>query len=203
VRFEIMADTFKRYASGRPTHTAIATMHDIMAAQGLTAADLSSIEVRIPTLERRLLSRSLTRNIDFEYNIAVAAMDGQIAWEQYTQERQSDPVLIDLCSRVTTVGDPEFDAIKRANVGANPSQVVLRTWDGRAFAGRMIFPPGHPNNPLNPGELHAKFAHWAGPVIGAEQADRLAALIGDLDQVEDVRAVGDLLQVPATRLAPA
>lgn len=201
VRFEILADTFKRYASGRPTHTAIATMHDIMAAEGLTAAELRGIEVRIPTLEQRLLSRSLTRNIDFEYNIAVAALDGEVTWEQYTPERQADPVLADLCSRVTTIGDPEFDAIKRANVGANPSQVVLRTWDGRSYSGRMVFPPGHPDNPLAPGELGEKFAYWATPVIGAAQADELAALVGRLDQVADVREVGDLLRVPASRLA--
>jgi len=129
----------------------------------------------------------------------ISALDGRVTWEQYTPERQADPVVADLCQRVTTIGDPEFDAIKRANMGANPSQVVLRTRDGRSYSGRMVFPPGHPANPLRPGELHEKFAYWAEPVVGGEQAAELAALVGRLERVEDVRAVGDLLRVPAVR----
>jgi 2-methylcitrate dehydratase PrpD len=194
-RYEIEAETFKRYASGRPTHTAIATMHRIMAEQQLSATDIERIEVRIPTLEQRLLSHSLTRNIDFEYNIAVAAIDGQIAWEQYTEERQADPVLIAFRERVTSVGDPEFDAIKRANLGANPSQVTIDTSDGRTFTDRMVFPPGHPRNPLAPGELEAKFMYWSTQVIPESQAVDLREAIEHLEDVEDVNLIGDLLRI--------
>lgn len=194
-RFEILSDTFKRYASGRPTHCAIAVMLALMSEHGLAAADIEHITVRIPSLERKLLSRALTLNINFEYNVAVAALDGRVSWDQYTQERQDDPVLRDLLQRVTSEGSPEFDAIKRANVGSNPAEVELLTRDGRTYRGRMLFPPGHPRNPFSRAELEDKFTYWSTQVIPREQATALREAVDGLQDIDDVNVIGDLLRV--------
>lgn len=126
-RFDILASRFKRYASGSPTHCAIAAMHSIMKAESIIAADLAGIHVKVPTLEHGLLSESLTLNINFEYIIAVAAIDGVVSWEQYSEARQNDPVLRDLWQRVVSQGDRELDDLKDANVGARPAEVTLTT----------------------------------------------------------------------------
>lgn len=194
-RFDILASRFKRYASGSPTHCAIAVTHEIMKAEGLSGTDVDRIHVKLPTLEQGLLSKSLTLNINFEYIIAVAALDGVVSWEQYSAERQRDPVLRELLHRVTSEGDPDLDLLKDANVGARPAEVTLATRDGRTFTQRMLYPPGHPMNPLSARELEEKFTYWSTRVISRDQSSRLRAMIGDLEGLADVNELGALLRI--------
>lgn len=194
-RFDILASRFKRYSAGSPTHSAIATVLGIMDEQGLVASDIEHIHVRVPTLEQGLLSKSLTLNINFEYIIAVAAMDGQVSWDQYSEKRQQDAELRDLWRRVSSEGDASLDAMKDANVGARPARVTLATRDGRTFDGEMIYPPGHPRNPLTQEELEEKFMYWSTRVITRSQAEALRHTVMSLDRVTDVNELGSLLRV--------
>lgn len=194
-RFDILASRFKRYSAGSPTHSAIATVLAIMEEQGMTASDIERIHVRVPTLEQGLLSKSLTLNINFEYIIAVAAMDGKVSWDQYTEERQQDPALRDLWQRVSSEGDESLDAMKDANVGARPARVTLTTRDGRSLDGEMIYPPGHPRNPLTQEELEEKFMYWSTRVIKRSQAEALRDTVMSLDRVSNVNELGSLLRV--------
>jgi len=113
----------------------------------------------------------------------------------YDEDRQRDPLLIDLWGRVTTVGDPEMDAIKTADYLARPAEVVLRTADGRVFTHRMVYPPGSPKNPLSGEELDEKFMFWSTLVISDEQARRLKSAVEGLDAMDDVNDLGELLRV--------
>jgi 2-methylcitrate dehydratase PrpD len=194
-RYDILASRFKRYSAGSPTHSAIASILGLMSDEGLTPDDLESIHVLMPTLEHDLLSQSLTLNINFEYIIAVAALDGRVTWDQYTKERQADPVLQALWRRVTAAGSPEIDALKDANVGARPAEVVLTTYDGRTLTRRMLYPPGHPRNPLSPEELSEKYSYWSRLVLSDQQSDRLRETIERLENLDDVNTLGDLLRV--------
>ena len=194
-RFEILGSSFKRYSAGRPMHTAIAALHEIMEAHELDGADLEEIHVKVPTLEHGLLSRSLTIEVNIEYVVAVAALDRRVTWDQYSEERQRDPVLRDLWHRVTSEGNPEFDALKDANVGSRPSEVTVTTRDGRTITERMIYSPGHPRNPFRPGELGEKFMYWATKAISRAQATELASVVEDLELLPDVNHLGNLLRV--------
>jgi 2-methylcitrate dehydratase PrpD len=194
-RFDILDARFKRYASGSPTHTAIASLIGIMEKHDLQASDLSSILVKMPTLEQSLLSGRATLNINLEYISAVAAMDRQVSWEQYSEERQRDPVLQELCRVVTTQGDPEMDAIKFAESLARPAEVTVRTRAGQSYTARMIFPPGSPRNPLGAEELVAKFTTWATRTISPEQAGELRTAVENLEDLADVNELGKLLRL--------
>lgn len=194
-RFDVLESRFKRYAAGSPTHCAIASMLAIMAAQRLTAADIADLLVRMPALEVRLLSRSETLSVNLEYIMAVAAVDGRVSWEQYSDERQRDPIVRALWQRVKVIGDPEMDAMKRANLGARPAEVVLTTRDGRTFTERMLYPPGHPRNPLSREELEEKFLYWSTRVISRDRAMRLKTMVEDLERTSDVNELGALLRI--------
>ncbi len=194
-RFDILSSRFKRYSAGSPTHSAIASMLGMMSDERIGHHDIERIDVRMPSLEHDLLSKSLTLNINFEYIIAVAALDGRVTWDQYTAERQQDPVLRDLWQRVTARGDTEMDALKDAHVGARPAEVTLTTRDGRSFTRRMEFPPGHPRNPLSREELLEKFSYWSTLVISETQSAELADTIDSLESLDDVNRLGDLLRV--------
>jgi 2-methylcitrate dehydratase PrpD len=194
-RWDILDTGFKKYSAGRPIHAAIASVIKVVDENQLKAHDIERIVVKLPTLEHGLLSGSKTLNVNIEYIVAVAAMDEEVAWEQFDDAHQKDPVLQALWKRVTSVGDPELDAIKESGIGARPAGIELSTYDGRHFSERMLFPPGHPDNPLTSDELEGKFRYWSTRVISESQADRLLDKINHLDELSDINEIGDLLRV--------
>lgn len=194
-RFDIMDTGFKKYSAGRPIHSAIASLIAIVEREGLEPDDIAEVVVRLPSVEHGLLSRSRTLNINIEYVIAVAAIDRRVTWDQYTEERRADPVLAALWQRVSSVADSELDEIKQSGIGARPSGVDLRTTDGRRFSETMLFPPGHPDNPMSPAELADKFSFWSRRVLSSDQSERLRSMVAGLQDLDDVRRLGDELRV--------
>jgi 2-methylcitrate dehydratase PrpD len=196
-RFEILVTAIKRYSAGHPMNSAIEALLEIMDREGLQAADIDTIEVGAETLIHKMLSRSPTLNVNIEYVVAVAALDRDVTWEQYSEERQRDPELRDLLARTTSVPSAELDAEKAANPGARPTDVTVRTRDGRAFTQHVRYPPGHPRNPLRPEELAEKFMYWSTRLLSTEKATELMATVMDLEALEDANALSELLLVPA------
>jgi 2-methylcitrate dehydratase PrpD len=192
-RFEILVTAIKFYAAGHPMHCAIAALLTIMDRQSLQVDEIAHINVRMETLIHKMLSRSPTLNVNIEYVVAVAALDRRVTWEQYTEQRRADPVLRDLLSRVTSEASAELDDVKRANTGARPAEVTVRTDDGRTFTERVLFPPGHPRNPLSAEELEDKFMYWSTQVISHGQAKQLLSTVRELESVEDVNDLRELL----------
>lgn len=193
-RFELMVTAIKRYSAGHPINSAIAAMHKIMRDHALEAVDIERIDVRVESLIYKMLSKSPTLNINIEYVLAVAALDGTVTWDQYSEERQNDPVLRDLWARVVSEGDIEMDDLKKRNTGARPAEVTIRTRDGRALTERVLFPPGHPRNPLRPDELDEKFMYWSTRIIDERQAIELKEAVLHLEDVDDINDLSALLR---------
>jgi len=196
-RFEILVTAIKRYSAGHPMNSAIEALFTIMEREGLHAADIDTIEVSVETLIKKMLSASPTLNVNIEYVVAVAALDGDVTWESYSEERQRDPALLDLLARTTSVPSAGLDAEKAANPGARPTDVTVRTRDGRSFTQHVRYPPGHPRNPLGPEELAEKFMYWSTRVLTVDKATQLMATVMDIEALEDANALSELLLVPA------
>lgn len=194
-RFDILETGFKKYSAGRPIHAAIASLIEIVERERLEPDDMSSVVVRLPTVEHGLLSRSRTLNINIEYVIAVAAIDRMVTWDQYTDERRADPTLQALWRRVTSEADPELDAIKYSGIGARPAAIDVTTEDGRSFSQTMLFPPGHPENPMTAEELADKFSFWSQRVLTPERSEELRMKVDRLERLADVSVLGDALRV--------
>jgi 2-methylcitrate dehydratase PrpD len=196
-RFEILVTAIKRWSAGHPMNSAIEALFATMDREGLQASDIDTIEVRVETLIKQMLSQSPTLNVNIEYVVAVAALDRDVTWDAYTDERRRDPVLLDLLARTTSVAGADLDAEKAANPGARPTDVTVRAKDGRTFTHHVRYPPGHPRNPLGPEELADKFMYWSTRVLSADRAAQLMATVMDIEAVEDVNALSELLLVRA------
>lgn len=59
----------------------------------------------------------------------------------------------------------------------------------------MLYPPGHPRNPLSPQELEEKFFYWSTRVISQTQSTELQAMIVDLHLLTDATELGALLRI--------
>jgi len=69
------------------------------------------------------------------------------------------------------------------------SRVTVRLRDGRALASPPRGASGHPDQPLSDAQLRDKFLACATPVLGADEAEGVAAQLGHLEDIPDVRAL--------------
>ena len=196
-RFDILLTAIKYYSAGHPMHCAISGLLTIMDAHGLTVDDIASVDLQMETLIKKMLSHSPTLNVNIEYIVTVAALERDVRWEHYTDEFRLRPEVQEFLGRVTSRGNPELDELKQANPGARPAIVTVTTTDGRTFSEQVLYPPGHPRNPVDRSRVRAKFRQWATMVISDEQADGLVSIVDELEKLSDINALRDLL-VPIT-----
>jgi 2-methylcitrate dehydratase PrpD len=194
-RFEILATGFKRFAAGRPMHTAIHGLINIMNREDIEPGEISGIHVDMTSLQHDLLTGNPTLNVNVEYVLAAAALRGQLTWDEFGDDITSDPDFQNLWGKVTSSGDAELDEIRATHVGSGPARVTVTHADGRIFAEQVVYPPGTPQNPMSRDELEAKFIHYAGKALPDSQVRGVASLIMNIETLDDVGELGDALRV--------
>jgi 2-methylcitrate dehydratase PrpD len=196
-RFDILLTAIKYYSAGHPMHCAISGLLTIMDTHGLTVDDIASVDLQMETLIKKMLSHSPTLNVNIEYVVTVAALERDVRWEHYTEEYRQRPQVREFLGRVTSRGNPELDELKQANRGARPAIVTVTTTDARTFTEQVLYPPGHPRNPVDRSRVRAKFRRWATMVISEDQANSLVSTVDALEDLRDINDLRDLL-VPVT-----
>src|SRR5262249_13447609 len=124
-----------------------------------------------------------------QYIMAVAAVNRKIGRDDILIDQRADPRIASLYQRGTLVGDGEMDQWQ----ASAPAVVELTTRDGRRFTRRVDWAKGDRNNPMTQAELEAKFFELATTRLPRECAERLMALVYDLENVADVSALAELL----------
>jgi 2-methylcitrate dehydratase PrpD len=194
-RYEILLTGFKRFAAGRPMHSAIDGLLAILSREGLSSADVSAIHVAMTSLQHDLLTGNPTLNVNIEYVLAAAALRGRLTWDEFGPGITDDPAFQELWEKVTSGGDPELDQIRADNVGSGPARVTVTIDDGRSFSELVVFPPGTPQNPIGRDELRDKFDVYAAKALPITQVRHLASLITGIDEVDDVSELGAALRI--------
>ncbi len=119
-----------------------------------------------------------TADHSLPYCTVVALVDGAITARQFSAERMSDPVLLDLVARTRVVEDPQLTAGYPAGI---PNRVTVTMDDGTKHVSEVAFPPGHDRNPLSDLELAAKFHGLIDPVLGSDRADQIWERVSHLE----------------------
>jgi len=192
--WRIHRSSIKPFASCRGTHAAVEA---VLRMRGRTADEAVDIEVGVtPTVARMCASRTISSLVDAQmslpYALSVAWLQGAADLPQFSDEVRGSAAVKDWLQRVRVTADPALPN----NVAAH---VAIRTLSGRIYEERVDSPIGSWDRPLPDDELRAKYCSLAVPVLGEEQARRLA---------DGVFAIGDgvapvllesLLAVPADR----
>ena len=83
------------------------------------------------------------------------------------------------------------------------AELRVTTTDGRTFEASVDRPLGRDrDHPLPPGAIEAKFRDCAGLVLGEDAVEALGRTVLGLEEVGDIRAVGDAMRA-GLRLRPA
>ena len=185
-RFFVAETSIKTFSVGYLIQSPLDAFLTLRRENSLRPENVERIVVRLPVDGAGIVDNSSMPDVNVQYIIAVALVDGAVSFEaSHSYARMVDPQIRSLKDRVQLVADP-----KLADPGAPRSGLVEVTLkDGRTVSHFTRFPPGTKENPLSTEGLNAKVRDLMTPVLGAE---RTANLIQRVNTLEDVREVRDL-----------
>lgn len=195
--WQIARLSHKPFPSGRLTHGALDGLRQVMA-EGITAADIASVEIQAPPLVKRLVGRPDLDNPPANYAklclsfvAATLLLRGRVDVPEFAGDTVlNDPEIHAYARRISVVddGNPDQNALA-------PQRVIVRLTSGRT---RVIDLPevyGHPEAPLTDAENRAKFARCCGWAVPPVPDARRAEIERMVDEIEDVTDVGQIAKL--------
>ncbi len=133
----------------------------------------------------------LQAQMSMKYCVARAVLDGAMTIAQFSEEKLSDPIAINLANRVKFVLD---DEINRLYPRAFPSIVEIVMEGGESYKTRINMPKGSVEVPLSRQEIQDKFKSLACHCIDNQRAGAIIAKVDKLEKVKDVATLTALMQ---------
>lgn len=184
-RFEISFNAYKPFACGIVIHPSIDACVQLRA-QGVRAADVERIELRVHSLVLELTGKKepadgLAAKFSVYHGCAAGLLFGKAGEGEYDDAIVNREDVVALRRKVLATVDDSIDEAA-ADVTA-----VLR--DGRRVHVRVDHAIGSLQRPMTDGDLEAKFKELAAAVIGAQRSGQLIASCWQLSQLADVRGL--------------
>ncbi|MFH1934881.1 MAG: MmgE/PrpD family protein [Pseudomonadota bacterium] len=186
--YKMMNVYFKPYAACRWAQPAVVGSLKIVRENRISPRDIRDICVRTFEAATKLPCTPPENTEQAQYNlsfpVAAALIDGEVGPKQVLPPRLYDSQIRDLADRVHTEVSINFEKMFPSKACA---EVVIETHQGKIFNSGPVEAMWEPPDTLpSDSELEEKF-HWlVDPVLGQEKTDPLAALIWDLDKMEDL-----------------
>ncbi len=186
--YKMMNVYFKPYAACRWAQPAVVGSLKIIRENRISYRDIRDICVRTFEAATKLPCTPPENTEQAQYNlsfpVAAALIDGEVGPKQVLPPRLYNSQILDLADRVHTDVSINFEKMFPSKAY---SEVIIETHQGKIFNSGPVEAMWEPPDTLpSDSELEEKF-HWlVDPVLGQEKADPLAALIWDLDKMEDL-----------------
>lgn len=186
----------KPFPSGRATHGIVDGCLELQQKHGFKAGDIARIEARVPPLIHHLVGRPPKPEMAINYArlcaayvSACALLRGTIGVEDFRDAAYRDAETQALAQRMSIVvkdgGDPN---------ALTPVEVEIELKSGAKHATTIAVVYGNPAKPMSREAHLAKFrrnAEVARTPVPAAKADRLIALVDELESVRDVSMLVD------------
>ncbi|HXI10481.1 MAG TPA: MmgE/PrpD family protein [Thermodesulfobacteriota bacterium] len=132
-----------------------------------------------------------TADHSLPYCVAAALADRAVTLETFSVERLGDERLLDLVSKVRVVVDPALDALYPEAV---PNRVEVRLSTGATLTKEVIYPKGHPEDPLTDGEVEEKFRGLARGYFTEKETAEVLSSLWSIDRMDDSGEILRLLR---------
>jgi 2-methylcitrate dehydratase PrpD len=183
-RFFVNETAIKTFSVGYPIQAPLDAFLTLRREHGLTVNNVERIVVRLPEDGARIVDNNSMPDVNCQYIIAVALVDGTVSFpDSHSRERMDDPQVRAVKARVELVADRALmnpDAPRSGMV-----EVTLR--DGRKVSHFTRHAPGTKENPLDTDGINQKARELIAPVLGAERTEAIIQRVNALEQLDDVR----------------
>jgi len=205
-QWKIGENGYKLHACCGHTHSAIDLVLALRAARGWSASDVRAqvAAVDVETYEagfaivKEMHPRSPYQGkFSMAYCVAAGLLEGRVDLDQFSADRfgpdgVSQPAIATLLGRTRVQVAEDLSARYPA---AWPARLTVTLVDGSRLSDTSDYPRGNPENPVDTGELRAKFVALVAPRLGQEVTDAALAAVDALPECEDVsqlfRALGE------------
>jgi 2-methylcitrate dehydratase PrpD len=184
----------KPFPSGRATHGGLDGILQLRAAHSLPADGVEQVTLLAPPLIRELVGRPLKAGMSanyarlcFPFVGALALANGDVRMADFTDVGLADERILELARRIEVIVDRNPDPNALA-----PQTLVIRLKDGREHRVDVPYTLGSPERPLTRSQYLEKFRRClqSGSVaLPTDAADRLIALVNDLDSLDNSNAL--------------
>ncbi|MBI5234753.1 MAG: MmgE/PrpD family protein [Deltaproteobacteria bacterium] len=124
-----------------------------------------------------------TADHSLPFCVAAALIDRKVNLDTFTDERIRDGAIVQLCAKIKVVKDPALDALYPK---AMPNRIEVRLKSGQTFSREIVYPKGHPKNPLTDAEVEGKFLSLVAGRIADNRARQLLDMLWALETLDDV-----------------
>ncbi|HEY1622861.1 MAG TPA: MmgE/PrpD family protein [Streptosporangiaceae bacterium] len=182
--FDISLIMYKPYACAGGIHPALTAVDELRREHDIRAADVTDVLVLTHrhahetfAEPRAVKTRPATgHQAQFSLPYAVAALlaEGAALTGQFTDAAVTNPETLRLAELVRVEVGAD---LPQGDPGDEPARVVITLTDGRILSSTVPGGKGSLTVPMSADELTGKFQRLAAPVIGAERAEQIEAVV--------------------------
>jgi 2-methylcitrate dehydratase PrpD len=177
-RFAATETQIKRFACCAFLQPGVEAIVGLKYEHEIDPSQVSAITLEFPSGGAAIIDGNRVRSHCGQYVLAVALVNGGVTFDDLVSDlRKSVPEIAALAERVCVIHSAELDAEFPERY---TSRVRLRLDDGQSLERLVVYPMGHPRNPLSEEQVTEKFRALAGPVVGAARAESVRRFAASL-----------------------
>ena len=134
-----------------------------------------------------------TADHSLPYIVGMALLEGKIENSTYAPTKFRNKKTLDFLKKITVKEDKRLTALYPRDGIAN--RIRVRTKSGKTLEEEVIFPKGHPRNPLTDAEVEQKFRKLTKRFLGEARTDEALNLLWSLEKVKDLSEITATLVV--------
>ena len=189
--FRIKQCAMKAYPVEALAHSTLSATIKISTELDLWPEEVESVEVETISRAVDILAdpskyKPTTREAadhSLPFCIASTIMDKSLTPMSFDEDRLKNQRLSKLIDKIAIKANPEFDKLFPE---MQPSQVTIKTMDGRTKTHREDYPKGDPWSPMTQDDLDIKFRSLAEPLLTSELQAKIRRAIFQLEKLPNI-----------------
>jgi len=194
-RFEFSKTMFKKYPSCGDTISSTEAMLDLVRDNDITPDNVAQITIKVTPYAYKLVGGPFTighnprvnAQFSIRYCVANALLRKSSRLEHFEEFLINDRKIMDIIEKIRIESDPILDERDETAV-----EMQVKAKSGDLYNKRIDVAAGFPERPLGTEEIMERFWNCTGYAkkpLPQEKVEKLASLIGKLEEVEDIRSL--------------
>jgi 2-methylcitrate dehydratase len=180
--FKILECGMKAFPTEALSHTHLTCTLKVMINNNLDYTDIEEVQVTTLAQAHDILfdpakyrpeSRE-TADHSLPYCLAAAIVDKKITVESFSDEKLQDPRIFEVIDKIKGIPSIEFEKMFPAK---QPSNVLVKTKDGREFSEYIEYPKGDPREPMTMDDLENKFNALSSELLSTDRQNEIKEMI--------------------------